>query len=658
MHVQRHPAADSLVERSDPVVVYIAGSGRSGSTLVERMLGGIPGTVNLGELLDLPRRVAPYDERCGCGTAFSVCPYWTAVGQRLTGGWNADGLRSLHELQKRVARQRHLPRLLGSPHRGRFGQDLAEYAARMRAVYRAAAEVANADIVVDASKWPSLALALHRGGIDLRVIHLVRDVRGVANSLAHGSVVRPHSRGDVEERMYRNHSASAAGRWLATQAETDVLSVTGLLVTRVRYEDVVADPGPVLLGALADLGIAVPAGGFSHIEGRRVNLHPSHGLSGNPSRFSSGEMSLRPDLRWRDDMSTAERALVQAIGSPWALRYRHAGRRAASATPTSYVPVPAAAAPDATGATPDAWPLVSAVVATRGRPELVREAVGSAVQQDYAGDLEVVVVHDQERPDETLRELARPGRTVILTENAHSPGLAGARNTGIGLAKGQFIATLDDDDRWRPEKVRRQVQRFNSDPDPLMLGTGLRLLLPGGRTSDWRGRAPRIRYETLLRNRVKELHSSTLMMRRDAFAKAGRYDEQLPRGYAEDYDWVLRVGRVGPIGLVPEPLAEIRKDNQSYYRGRAAETAPALLHFLAKHPEIAADRRGHARVLGQVAFALSSSGERRRGVPYAVRSWARWPLSVHAYVAFAHIVSGADPATFVALARRFGRGMA
>lgn len=656
--MHRQPSADPPGRRSDPVVLFIAGSGRSGSTLVERTLGAIPGTVNVGELLDLPRRVAPRDELCGCGKRFSECPFWTAVGERLPAGWSAQELRSLHALQNQVARQRHLPRLLVGSQRGPFARSVSEYAVRVRAIYAAAAEVASADYVVDASKWPSLALALHRGGVDIRVLHLVRDVRGVANSLANGSVVRPHG-GPDEDRMYRNHPAAAAGRWLATQAEVDLMAVRGLPVARVRYEDLVSAPGPVLQGALAELGVALAAGGLSHVEGRTVTLGPSHGLSGNPSRFSTGETPLRPDLRWRDTMSSGERLLVQSIGLPWVLRYRHLDRRASSVpAPAGLPPTRSLAGPPSTAAASDSWPLVSVVVATHGRPELVREAVLSAVRQDYPGELEIVVVHDQEPVDESLLELAVQGRTVTLVENTHTPGLAGARNTGVDLVKGDFVATLDDDDVWLPEKVRRQVQRFQSDPDPLMIGTGLRLLLPGDRTADWRGRSPRIRYQTLLRNRVKELHSSTLMMRRDAFAKAGRYDEQLPHGYAEDYDWVLRVGRVGPIGMVLEPLAEIRKNNVSYYRGRAARTAPALVHFLAKHPEIAADRRGHARILGQIAFALSSNGERAEGARYAARSWARWPLSPHAYVALAHVVSGADSATFAALARRFGHGMA
>ena len=77
-------------EPAIPTVIYIAGSGRSGSTLLERVLGGMPGAVNVGELIDLFRRTAPRGERCGCGLAFADCPFWTGVGKRAFDGWEGQ----------------------------------------------------------------------------------------------------------------------------------------------------------------------------------------------------------------------------------------------------------------------------------------------------------------------------------------------------------------------------------------------------------------------------------------------------------------------------------------------------------------------------------------------------------------------------------------
>ncbi|HEV2370544.1 MAG TPA: hypothetical protein VGS19_00115, partial [Streptosporangiaceae bacterium] len=176
-----------------PTVVYIAGSGRSGSTLLERTIGAVPGFVNVGELIDLSRRTVSRGERCGCGQAFVECEFWNQVGERAFGGWDAETLANIRRLQFRVARQRHMARLIAVRMTdGRFRADLASYGASYTHLYHAIAAVNGANYVVDASKWPAQALALARSGVDMRVIHFVRDVRGVAYSL-NKQVERPHT---------------------------------------------------------------------------------------------------------------------------------------------------------------------------------------------------------------------------------------------------------------------------------------------------------------------------------------------------------------------------------------------------------------------------------------------------------------------------------
>jgi glycosyltransferase involved in cell wall biosynthesis len=199
---------------------------------------------------------------------------------------------------------------------------------------------------------------------------------------------------------------------------------------------------------------------------------------------------------------------------------------------------------DAPARAPEEWPLVSVIMPTRGRPELVRESIAAVVAQNYPGQIECLVVHDQEPPDTGLTRLGTPQHQVKVAANTHSPGLAGARNTGLDATGGSIVATCDDDDVWHPDKLTSQVERLQHEPGLLVVGSGIRLRLPG-KVVEWPGRAEHVSYQLLLRNRVKELHSSTLVMRREAFAKVGPYDEKLPRGYAEDYDWVLRAARAG-----------------------------------------------------------------------------------------------------------------
>ena len=116
-----------------------------------------------------------------------------------------------------------------------------------------------------------------------------------------------------------------------------------------------------------------------------------------------------------------------------------------------------------TTASNPALPSVSVVVPTRQRMELLRRALASIVGQRYDGSIEIVVVFDQEAPLDPGVETG-PLRSIRLLPNERAAGLAGARNTGILAATGDFVAYCDDDDEWLPDKVRRQIDAASSAP--------------------------------------------------------------------------------------------------------------------------------------------------------------------------------------------------
>jgi len=302
-------------------------------------------------------------------------------------------------------------------------------------------------------------------------------------------------------------------------------------------------------------------------------------------------------------------------------------------------------------------PLVSVVLPTRGRPELVRLALGGVVDQRYDGPIECFVVHDQEPPDPSLEELSRPGRSITVLSNTRTQGLAGSRNTGLEHVSADFVASCDDDDIWHPDKLTEQMRRLEEDPSLVVVGAGIRLMMPEDRVVEWPARSPTVSQQELLRSRYKELHSSTLLIRRKVFAAAGGYDEKLPESYAEDYEWLLRAVQTGKIGTVERPLADIRKAGQSWFRERAEVVAAALEYMVAQHPEFRQSRRGHARVLGQIAYARATSGDKASARRYARQALRRWPAAPHAWLAIAHLTTGVDPATALNVARKLGRGI-
>ena len=631
-------------------VVYLAGSGRSGSTLLERTLGAVPGWVNVGELIDLFRTSTLVEERCGCGHPFAECPLWSEVGRVAYGSWSPEVLREVGELQHHVSRQRRIPQLLAlrSDSTAPLAQACRAYASHYARIYGAVAQVSGAKVVVDASKWPGQALALHRGGLPLRLLHQLRDPRGVAHSWAKSDVRRPQNQASS---MATRRPLDSAARWVALQGEIDAMSAVFPHSARVRYEDFVADPPATVARVVAELGFPVDAAALAHVRPDEVDLGESHGLAGNPSRFQAGRIAVRKDEAWRRELAPADRHVVTALTAPLLVRYGYP--LSTGGTKVEHrVPEPPVAEP-----APGEWPTVAVVLPTRGRPELLREAVDSVIDQDYPGDIDLVVVHDQEEPHHQLLDLASAGRSVTLLQNTHAAGLAGARNTGLDHVKADYIASCDDDDFWDRSKLRLQMTRMLGDPSLGVLGAGIRLLMSETHVVEWPGDSPTISQEQLLRNRRKELHSSTLLVRRSVFDAVGGYDEVLPTSYAEDYEFLLRAVAVAGVGVVNQPLASVRKYNASWFRDRAEVVASALEYLLREHPEIATSRRGHARILGQVAFARSTMGQRGPALRLALRAITRWPVAPHAVLALVHASTGADPRVLLGSVRRFGRGI-
>lgn len=335
----RAVAGEPPADAAGPVVVYVAGSGRSGSTLLERMLGMQDGCVNIGEVIELFRKVSVGGERCGCGRRFVECPFWAAVGDRAFGGWSPAAMHEIAELQRHVGRQRHVPALLVNRRRrgsdDGFGRAVGELGAAYARLYAAVAVVSGASVVVDASKWPGHGLALARSGaVDLRVLHLVRDVRGVAYSWSKSGVVRPHAGrdGGSDEGASGGHMAThpmgrTAMRWSAFQLECDVLRRVVHRSAHIRYEDLVHRPRPTLAKALTTLRLIDVTGDVRHVHGCHAELASSHGLAGNPSRFTSGPVLLRVDETWRTAMPARDRRTVTALALPVLLGHGYAPLR-------------------------------------------------------------------------------------------------------------------------------------------------------------------------------------------------------------------------------------------------------------------------------------------------------------------------------------------
>jgi hypothetical protein len=307
----------------EPVkVLYIAGAGRTGSTLLEKLLGQVPGMFAGGELTFLWGY--GMRGRCSCGLPLLECDVWRAILASAYGNPDAIDPERMVDLRKRF-NSVHLPLMVTKSLRRRLLHRLEEFPETVERLYRAIVETTGDRVVVDSSKEPHYSFILRsRPALDVRVLHLVRDPRAVAFSWAKHREQKgiPGSMMEV-----RSPAVSSAYYGVSNLATEMMWSRRRSRYLRVRYEDFVTDPYAVgdqiarLVDEPVDLRPILP-------DGHTGVVATTHSAWGNPNRFDHGPVHLRPDDEWTTAMKRWPRAVVTALNGPFVARYgyRHALR--------------------------------------------------------------------------------------------------------------------------------------------------------------------------------------------------------------------------------------------------------------------------------------------------------------------------------------------
>ena len=299
-------------------VIYIAGAGRSGSTVLDILLGQHEKIISVGELARLTNGTLLGGEYCACGQPSGGCDFWRAVRGRWHAAAGSDASNVLAAGAHRYERLRSLPHLARSS-RAESTQEFRTYAHAAYALFAGIASESGKPIVVDSSKAPGRALALSRvPGLDVRILHLVRDPRGVAASLA-----RPYTRdarAGVQSDMPGRSIASSAGMWLLANLATEFVRrrVGSGYAMRVQYESFTAAP-TTTLSAIGTL-IGEDLCEISPFALGSAPLRRGHTVAGNRVRMSD-RIVLRPDRAWRTELPAAKRHLVEGLTAPLMAHY-------------------------------------------------------------------------------------------------------------------------------------------------------------------------------------------------------------------------------------------------------------------------------------------------------------------------------------------------
>lgn len=269
-----------------PEIIYILGVGRSGSTLLERMLASAPHATGVGEVHVLWRRPLR-DLVCACGAPAPECGFWAEA--RARAGLGAPEIAELRDLEWRAVRHRRiaargfsLPALSADP-------DIARFNALQTALFGAVAEMTGATFIIDSSKAAPRAWALAAARPDMKIIRLTRRARDVARSWA-------SMKTDPFDGPMRRSAVAQARERVVTAASAAILAAQRP-VTPLRYAALAADPRAALTAALgrqATEGVAW--------RGARVFAPDPlwHALSGNPDRFGRGPVEVRPPAECKE----------------------------------------------------------------------------------------------------------------------------------------------------------------------------------------------------------------------------------------------------------------------------------------------------------------------------------------------------------------------
>lgn len=301
-------------------VLFIAGWGRSGSTVLSNLIGSHEGAFSAGELNYFWRWAFVEGRRCGCGTPIVECAFWRDVFTAGFGDAPPDPQRMI-ALQREALGVKHTLALLADARRRRTRPKVAEYRDVMSKLLAGIAAVSGCRLVVDSSKRPPDAVAIGQvEGIDPYLLHMVRDPRAVAFSWRRHKLERD---GTEPSEMTRHGLLMNSAHWLGWNlgAEWAAAAYPPGRYRRLRYEDFAARPRQTVERILRFVGEPVVDSPFRSDD--TAILAPNHTVAGNPNRFTTGEVRLNRDDEWMSGQRSLVRCATTALALPLLGRYRY-----------------------------------------------------------------------------------------------------------------------------------------------------------------------------------------------------------------------------------------------------------------------------------------------------------------------------------------------
>lgn len=294
-------------------VLYIAGYGRSGSTILHDVLARVDGFVGVGEVNRIWDLGFVKNRPCGCGVPFRECDFWRVVIAEAFGGIDQIDMSSLLDWRNR-SRTRHLPSSMLPAGNQFLASRSKTFREHLGKLYQTVQIVTGSRVIVDNSKSLAYARLLSTlAPIELYIIHFIRDPRGVVQSLLERNERRRVSM------LRRYNSVRNSIVWDTVNVATEILCSFSSIQHRVmRYEDFICQPREALQ-KIFDL-VQEDVSNLPLIGSNEVKLGITHCVTGR-NRFHVRQVELRPDEEWKARMNFFNKAVVNFL--TWPLRARY-----------------------------------------------------------------------------------------------------------------------------------------------------------------------------------------------------------------------------------------------------------------------------------------------------------------------------------------------
>ena len=299
-------------------IIFIVGAGRSGSTIIDRILGSMNNIKSFNEIYALWEGGFIENNLCSCRSKFRRCSFWENV-IRSTFNKSIDDvdIDSILKLYNSFDHSKYVPIMM----LGLFGkkkkQELKEYQDILRKLYFSIAEKANTDIIVDSSKVPSRALLLNNiPEFNVNIIHLVRDPRAVVYAWN-----KKKFEPATDKLMKKNKQSGLVRTWIIRNILSEIIlkKIPGITV---RYEDFAKHPKQTFDFIINNTPI-LKGKNNPFITETEVELPKFHSMSGNPDRFKSGLTKIKYDDEWRHKISKGNKIKTDILTFFLRIRYKY-----------------------------------------------------------------------------------------------------------------------------------------------------------------------------------------------------------------------------------------------------------------------------------------------------------------------------------------------